>query len=67
MDIRALSADVPLSPRTIELYRWQLLKHILPTLGKIELRHLEASAVRVLVISAADGPGRQPRPSATDS
>jgi integrase len=50
----------PLSPRTIELYRWQLLKHILPTLGKIELRHLEASAVRGWFghLSGPDGPGR---------
>ena len=30
----------PLSPRTLELYRWQLRKHILPTLGKTQLRHL---------------------------
>src|SRR5215208_7314044 len=50
----------PLSPRTIELYRWQLLKHILPTLRKIELRHLEASAVRGWFgpLSGPDGPGR---------
>jgi hypothetical protein len=59
----------PLSPRTIELYRWQLLKHILPTLGKIELRHLEASAVRGWFghLSGPDGQVAQPRPSATDS
>ena len=25
----------PLSPRTLELYRWQLRKHILPTLGRL--------------------------------
>jgi integrase len=50
----------PLSPRTIQLYRWQLRKHILPTLGKIELRHLEARSARVWFgcLSGPDGPGR---------
>ena len=69
MDIHAPSPRTPLSPRTIELYRWQLRKHILPTLGKIELRHLEASAVRGWFgqLSGPLGPVAQPRPSATDS
>jgi integrase len=50
----------PLSPRTVQLYQWQLRKHILPTLGKIELRHLEATAVRAWYgrINGPDGPGR---------
>jgi integrase len=50
----------PLSPWTLELYRWQLRKHILPTLGKIELRHLEARAVRGWFgqLSGPVGPGR---------
>jgi integrase len=36
----------PLSPRTLELYRWQLRRHILPTLGKTQLRHLGTTEVR---------------------
>jgi hypothetical protein len=37
-----------------------LRKHILPTLGRIELRHMEASAVRAWYgrINGPDGPGR---------
>src|SRR3954454_23035445 len=36
----------PLAPRTRELYRWQLDRHILPALGDRELRHLDQAAVR---------------------
>jgi hypothetical protein len=36
----------PLSPRTLEVYRWQLRKHILPILGKTQLRHLGTTEVR---------------------
>jgi hypothetical protein len=61
---RRLGSARPLSPRTIELYRWQLRKHLLPTLGKIELRHLEASAVRGWFghLSGPDGQGRPTEP-----
>jgi integrase len=49
----------PLAPRTKELYRWQLDKHLLPTLGSIELRHLDAPTVRAwhIEMSEAAGPG----------
>jgi integrase len=36
----------PLAPRTKVLYRWQLDKHILPTLGDLQLKHLTPGAVR---------------------
>lgn len=36
----------PLAPRTRELYRSQLDRHILPTLGAAQLRHIDAAAVR---------------------
>lgn len=36
----------PLAPRTVQLYRWQLDRHILPTLGPVELRHLDPATVR---------------------
>ncbi|MDQ1649717.1 MAG: hypothetical protein QOG60_1774 [Frankiaceae bacterium] len=36
----------PLAPRTRELYRWQLERHVLPSLGDVELRHLDQTAVR---------------------
>lgn len=36
----------PLAPRTRELYRWLLRKHVLPHLGEIELRRLTDEAVR---------------------
>jgi integrase len=36
----------PLAPRTAALYRWQLDKHVLPTLGHLPLRHLNRAAVR---------------------
>jgi integrase len=50
----------PLAPRTTELYRWQLKKHILPTLGTTQLRHLEAVTVRTWYghLSGAEGPGQ---------
>jgi hypothetical protein len=50
----------PLSPRTLELYRWQLRKHILPTLGKTQLRHLGTTEVRgwFAQINGPDGPGQ---------
>jgi integrase len=50
----------PLSPRTLELYRWQLRKHILPTLGKTQLRHLGTTEVRgwFARINGPDGPGQ---------
>lgn len=36
----------PLAPRTVDLYRWQLDRHILPALGGIELRRLDATTIR---------------------
>jgi integrase len=50
----------PLSPRTLELYRWQLRKHILPALGKTQLRHLGTTEVRgwFARINGPDGPGQ---------
>src|ERR1700759_1654697 len=36
----------PLAPRTGVQYRWQLDKHILPTLGALQLRQLTAAVVR---------------------
>ncbi len=49
----------PLAPRTIALYRWQLDRHILPTLGAVELRHLDAATVRRwwATVTGATGPG----------
>ncbi len=48
-----------LAPRTIELYRWQLDRHILPALGRTQLRHLSAAAVRSwqTTLTSSDGPG----------
>jgi len=59
----------PLSPRTLELYRWQLRKHILPTLGKTQLRHLGTTEVRGWSPESTvrTDPVNQPPPSATDS
>lgn len=50
----------PLAPRTAELYRWQLKKHILPALGATHLRHLDAVAVRAWYgrLSGGEGPGQ---------
>lgn len=36
----------PLGPRTQELYRWLLSKHTVPTLGRLELRHLTVPVIR---------------------
>jgi integrase len=36
----------PLAPRTRELYRWLLRKHVMPHLGDVELRRLTDDAVR---------------------
>jgi len=49
----------PLAPRTAEFYRWQLDKHILPSLGPMQLRRLTPAAIRgwQARLSAADGPG----------
>ncbi|WP_233492507.1 tyrosine recombinase XerC [Blastococcus sp. TF02A-30] len=50
----------PLAPRTAELYRAQLKKHIVPTLGATQLRQLETSAVRAWYgkLSGPSGPGQ---------
>ena len=59
----------PLSPRTLELYRWQLRKHILPALGKLsyaawgQLKSADGSAESTV----RTDPVNQPPPSATDS
>jgi integrase len=49
----------PLAPRTQELYRGQLDRHILPALGEVELRHLDPPAVRSwhAGLTGNDGPG----------
>lgn len=49
----------PLAPRTQELYRWQLDRHILPALGDVELRRLDAVLVRSwhATLSGPEGPG----------
>lgn len=49
----------PLAPRTRELYRWQLDRHILPVLGEVELRRLDAVEVRSWHAALTDsaGPG----------
>ena len=49
----------PLAPRTRELYRWQLDRHILPALGAVELRRLDAAEVRLWHATLTDsaGPG----------
>jgi len=49
----------PLAPRTVELYRSQLRLHILPRLGKTELRHLDPAVVKAWHrnITGSDGPG----------
>ena len=49
----------PLAPRTRELYRWQLDRHILPVLGDIELRHLDPAIVRAWYggLTSDAGPG----------
>jgi integrase len=36
----------PLAPRTTALYRWELDKHILPTLGALQLRQLTPAVIR---------------------
>jgi integrase len=50
----------PLAPRTVALYEWQLQRHILPTLGRRQLRDLDPAAVRGWYERLADpttGPG----------
>jgi len=49
----------PLAPRTAALYRWQLDKHILPTLGDLPLRHVSRAAVRAwhATVTAPQGAG----------
>ena len=49
----------PLAPRTAELYRGQLRKHIVPEFGATELRRLDATVVRVWYgrLSSRAGPG----------
>ena len=50
----------PLAPRTVELYRSELTHHILPPLGAVELRRLDAAAVRAWygALSRAEKPGQ---------
>ncbi|MHB2023679.1 MAG: tyrosine-type recombinase/integrase [Mycobacteriales bacterium] len=36
----------PLAPRTVALYAWLLDKHVLPVLGRVQLRHLNPLLVR---------------------
>ena len=50
----------PLAPRTRELYRWQLDRHLLPALGEVELRRLDAAEVRSWHATLT-GPGRSRR------
>lgn len=49
----------PLAPRTVELYQRQLDIHLLPSLGRLQLRQLSAAAVREwhAQLAAASGPG----------
>jgi len=50
----------PLAPRTVALYEWQLQRHILPTLGRRQLRNLDSTTVRGWYERLADpatGPG----------
>lgn len=49
----------PLAPRTHELYRWQLDRHVLPVLGEVELRRLDAAVVRSWhgTLTGPTGPG----------
>lgn len=50
----------PLAPRTVALYEWQLQKHILPALGRHQLRSLDVATVRGWYDRLADpltGPG----------
>lgn len=49
----------PLAPRTVTLYRSQLDRHLLPRLGALELRHLDAAAVRDwhAAMTGPTGPG----------
>jgi integrase len=49
----------PLAPRTREVYRWQLDRHILPVLGEVELRRLDAAVVRSwhATMTGPAGPG----------
>ena len=49
----------PLAPRTHELYRWQLDRHVLPALGEVQLRRLDAALVRSWhgTLTAPAGPG----------
>lgn len=49
----------PLAPRTRELYRWQLDRRILPRLGAVELRRLDAVEVRSwhAILTGLPGPG----------
>jgi integrase len=50
----------PLAPRTAELYRWQLQKHVIPAFATTELRRLDATAVRTWYgrLSGPAGPGQ---------
>ena len=49
----------PLAPRTGELYRWQLGRHLLPALAEVELRRLDAAEVRSwhATLTGPTGPG----------
>lgn len=49
----------PLAPRTRELYRWLLRKHVLPSLGDVELRLLTDDVVRRWhrTLMGTSGPG----------
>jgi integrase len=49
----------PLAPRTVVQYRWQLDKHMLPSLGDHQLRQLSSAVIREwhLKITSANGPG----------
>ncbi len=49
----------PLAPRTRELYKWLLKRHVTPYLGNKELRHLSAGDIREwhAGLLASSGPG----------
>jgi len=49
----------PLAPRTAEFYRWELDRHLLPSLGAMQLRRLTPAAVRGwhARLSGAERPG----------
>src|ERR1700744_3024196 len=48
-----------LAPRTVVQYRWQLDKHLLPTLGDLQLRQLTPAVIRDwhAKVTGPTGPG----------